>query len=206
MARTAVPTSPSSPRPRVRLAPDARREQILREATRLISESGFNAVSLADIAEACDIRKPSVLHYFGSMNSLLLAVLEGRDAKALNDYQGALLESTGLVVGPEPSAATTRDLVTHVARKNVESRELTRLYSILGAEALAPDHPAHSYFADRARGARSQMEQMFSWKDDPQSAAVEFLSFWQGLELEWLRDPELDFMGTWDTFCDRFFA
>ena len=67
------------PRVQRRLAPAVRRRQIVEEAARLISAAGFNAVSLADIANACDIRKSSVLHHFASMTDLLAAVLDYRD-------------------------------------------------------------------------------------------------------------------------------
>src|SRR4051812_29324725 len=77
--RSISPQPVEEKRVQVRLAPDVRRRQIVTEATRLISIAGFNRVSLVDIARACGIRGPSVLHYFPSMNDLLAAVLAYRD-------------------------------------------------------------------------------------------------------------------------------
>ncbi|WP_045746893.1 TetR/AcrR family transcriptional regulator [Actinoplanes rectilineatus] len=188
----------SETRRKVRLSPEVRREQIIVEATRLISAAGFNAVSLADVGEACDIRKQSVLHYFPSMSHLLLAVLEHRDAQ---DFITAGEETL-----PEATAAGARRYLDRIVARNVSQPAIIRLYYILGAEALSADHPAHEYFAERSRRARAELTRVFGWKPDPAAAAVELLAFWQGLEIEWLRDPGLDFLAAWTAFCDRFFS
>lgn len=183
-------------RRQVRLNPEVRREQIVREATRLISEAGFNAMSLADVADACQIRKSSVLHYFPSMNDLLQAVLHARD----RDEFGAL---GGL---PHPlSPGEARVLFTEVLERNIEGREITRLYHILAGEALSPQHPAHLYFVERSAASRTGLPRMLAWKRDPQAAALQLSAFWQGIELEWLRDPHLDIRWVWNAFCDDFF-
>jgi AcrR family transcriptional regulator len=83
-----VPSTAAQRPPQVRLAPEARRRQIVQEATRLISRSGFNAVTLADIADACGIRPPSVLHHVPTMNDILMAVVREREAAPA--HRGAL--------------------------------------------------------------------------------------------------------------------
>ncbi|MBB2943387.1 AcrR family transcriptional regulator [Actinoplanes lutulentus] len=191
-------TDETEARRKVRLSPEVRREQIIRQATRLISGSGFNAVSLADVGEACGIRKQSVLHYFPSMNQLLLAVLEHRDAQ---DFVTAGEEPM-----PEPTPAAARQYFTRIFERNINQREIIRLYYILGAEALSPTHPAHDYFTQRSRQATAELEMALAWKADPGVAAVELLAFWQGLEIEWLRNPDLDPLAVWAAFCHRFFA
>ena len=191
-------TPPPQPRRRVRLQPEARREQIIREATRLIGESGFNAVSLADVAQACDIRKPSVLHYFPSMHHLLEGVLRQRDVTDFVEAGDAAL--------PPADPPTARAYFTRLFEHNLGQREIISLYAILGVEAIAPSHPAHAYFVERIRLARESLPGVLSWKADPETAAVELLAFWQGLEVELLRDPDLDARAVWNHFCDRFFA
>lgn len=188
----------TQPRRKVRLAPEARRRQIVLEATRLISQSGFNAVSLAAVAEACGIRKPSVLHYFPSMNDLLAAVLAHRDEQDYGLAEAAVRERPAT---PEVARA---QLMRQV-RLNMTQREIVRLHHMLGAEALAPDHPAHTYFIRRSRWAMEEVRELLAWKDDPAIAAVELLAFWEGVEMAWLRDPELDQIAVWTSFCDRFF-
>jgi len=191
-------TAASSPvRSTSRLPPEARRRQIVEEASRLIAQSGFNAVSLTDIAEACGIRGPSVLHHFPTMNQLLAAVLAQRDLDA----------ST---VGSNPPDLSEPGQVALYLRRFVEAnlalREVIRLYVVLGAEAVDPAHPAHDYFVTRRRLALAALEEMLTWRPDPATSARLLLSFWQGLESLWVADPTTDFMAVWDAFAEDFFS
>lgn len=187
-------------RKRVRLSPETRRAQIVAEASRLISQSGFNAVSLADIAEACDLRKPSVLHYFPSMNHLLAAVVTERDIRDGETFTNALGAQAGA-----PPRQVLRDSYTQVLAHNLRSPEMVRLHVILGAEAVSPEHPAHDHYVERGKAAQAGIAKLLTWKDDPTAAAIEFIAFWEGLELAWCRDDSIDAIYVWDCFCERFF-
>lgn len=183
-----------------RMKAEDRREQILQEAFQLIAVGGFNAVSLADIAKACGIQKSSVLHHFPSMNELLFAVLQMRE---LQDYDFYMEQSAE---DGDVTPALARQRFTRVFHHNLERHEFVRLYSILAAEALAPDHPAHEYFGERSRLARAEVAKSLQWKPQPDLAAAELLAFWDGLELNWRQDPTLDPSAVWESFCDRFFV
>lgn len=185
-------------RTQTRLAPDVRRRQIIDEATRLISIAGFNAVSLADIAHACGIRKPSVLHYFPTMNDLLSAVLANRDEQDTPDE----IFDIDLMLTPDAMRDFTREAVI----RNLGRRELIRLYVVLGAEAMDPAHPAHEYFAGREARTLRDLEMGLAWKRHPDLAARELLAFWTGLERLWSLNPSIDFLAVWDNFAERFFT
>jgi AcrR family transcriptional regulator len=181
---------------RSRLAPEARRRQIIQEASRLISRSGFNAVTLADIAEACGIRPPSVLHHFATTNDILMAVVLERDSEA--DIRRALPPSLS-------EKDEVRQYLRGVVEANMKDPELTRLFYVLGAEALDPRHPAHEFFSQRTALALDALVGMLQWKPDPRTAALQLLAFWQGLEAIWVYEPAIDFLQVWEAFCDRFF-
>ena len=183
-----------------RKRPKNRREQILGHAYRLIAESGFNAVSLADIAAASGIQKSSVLHHFSSMNELLLGVLTMREEQ---DFEFYVESGEG---APSPDAASARARFTSVFRHNLERPEFVRIYAILSGESLAPGHPAHEYFAERTRLAGPELARSLAWKRNPELAAVELLAFWEGLELSYSHDPSIDANAVWENFCDRFFV
>lgn len=56
------------------------RVELLDAAERVIAERGFEAASLAEIAEAAKLSKGAVYHHFASKDDLLLALLEDRFA------------------------------------------------------------------------------------------------------------------------------
>ena len=181
---------------RRRLPPAERREEILAAATGLIAASGFNGVSLGAFAAACGMTKAGLLHHFPSKDELLIAVLERRDE----------LDMAAFLGGTEPAtdAAEGRAVVSRLVRRNLGQRSIVQLYTVLSAEALDPAHPAHEYFRRRlARGRELLARQMFGWHPEPDRAAVELLGFLDGLQLNWLRDPEIDFVAQWESYAGR---
>lgn len=67
-------TDADAPR-RVRMDPDARRDQILRIAARLFGERPYSEVSISDIAGEAGIARGLLHHYFGSKRELYLEVV-----------------------------------------------------------------------------------------------------------------------------------
>ncbi len=63
---------------RTRINPEKRKKQILDEAERLFLEHGYYGVNLDDVADAAEVVRGTVLHYFGSKEQLYKAVLERR--------------------------------------------------------------------------------------------------------------------------------
>src|SRR5437763_14198324 len=64
----------------------ARREELTRIAARLFAERGYQGTSLADLAAALGVQKPSLYHHIASKEDLLWAVArDGADA-----FHGAL--------------------------------------------------------------------------------------------------------------------
>jgi AcrR family transcriptional regulator len=74
-------------RPRTRLAPDARREEILEHARQLFGTRSYAAVSASEIARAAGVTPALVSHYFpGGKRDLFLALvaqLRGQVAPAI---------------------------------------------------------------------------------------------------------------------------
>jgi AcrR family transcriptional regulator len=63
-------------RPRTRLAPDARREEILEHARQLFGDRSYNAVSASEIARAAGVTPALVSHYFpGGKRDIFLALI-----------------------------------------------------------------------------------------------------------------------------------
>ncbi|MDD4050823.1 MAG: TetR/AcrR family transcriptional regulator [candidate division Zixibacteria bacterium] len=58
-----------------------RKHQIIQEATRLFSQSGFDRVTIKHLAEACGITEPALYRYFPSKDAIYDAVLDSIQAQ-----------------------------------------------------------------------------------------------------------------------------
>jgi len=185
-------------RPR-RLEASARRREIIDVATRLIAERGYRGVSLDQIAQACEVTKQGLLHHFPSKAELLVAVLEHRDEVDAAEASAH-----------EPFSRTKagfRAEIKALARRNVANRGVVQLYAVLSTEALEPEHPAYEYFLRRLAWSRELLREAATpWHSDPDGFAIECLSFMEGLQVTWLRDPTIDFEAQALRFVDRVLA
>ena len=186
-------SDPPSPTPRKRVN---RRERILRTAAEVFAAQGFNNTSLADIAATLDITPAGVLHHFGSKTELLTAVLELRDT---ND--------------PAPSGEGMLDHLVTTAERNAERPGTTQLYAVLSAESATARHPAQDWFRDRYTVLRREVQDAVLDRIGPEyreaastpgpdghspahSAATAILAAMDGLQVQWLLDPEAVEMAT----------
>jgi AcrR family transcriptional regulator len=179
-------------RERSRLPAEQRRGQILAAATALVAERGFWGLSMQDVADACGLTVPGLLHHVGSKDGLLIAVLEHRD------------EEDRRSLG-EPVPGDLRELCAALVRRNAGRPEIVRLFAVLAAESLAPEHPAHDYFADRQRTVLAAFAQL---AEPPEPAlARQIMATMDGLQLQWLRDPAgTDLVAMWEEAASRLFA
>jgi AcrR family transcriptional regulator len=171
------------------------RARILDSATELFSRSGFNAVSLRDIAAHAGLTHAGLLHHFPGKESLLIEVLERRDRI---DAQSVFPGITHPGV-PEPGPRERlRRLIGLVAR-NSATPGLVALYTKLSAEATDPGHPAHHYFKERYRVLREEVtvlvtalraENGAAAEGDPAVMAGQVLALMDGLQTQWLLEPE----------------
>ncbi|GAA1110547.1 MULTISPECIES: TetR/AcrR family transcriptional regulator [Actinomycetes] len=167
-----------------------RREQILRTAADVFSAQGFNNTSLADIAAMLDITPAGVLHHFGSKTDLLTAVLELRDDDE-----------------PAPEGGGMLDHLVTTAQRNAERPGTTQLYAVLSAESATAEHPAQEWFRERYTVLRQEVEDAVLDRIGPEhrtaastpgpsghsparSAAAAVLATMDGLQVQWLLDPE----------------
>ncbi|GAA1536312.1 TetR/AcrR family transcriptional regulator [Actinomadura kijaniata] len=165
------------------------RARILDSATELFSRSGFHAVSLRDIAAHAGLTHAGLLHHFPGKEELLVQVLGRRDR-----VDARLLFGPGTAT-PE---GVLRTVVGFVAR-NMTTPGLVGLYVKISGESVAPEHPAHAYFVDRYRVLREQLTgafaALFARADpppghDPALAARQLLALMDGLQTQWLLEPD----------------
>lgn len=144
MSEARKPTEPRAPRQaRARAAGEgpradiAMRPRIVREATRLFSERGFDGTTLQDIAEAVAVTKPAVLHHFPSKEHVQQAVLEEILAHWESTLPRLLLSATAgesrfdAVIGAvyrffAEDPCRTRVVLRHALDRPKEARALLR--------------------------------------------------------------------------------
>ncbi|MBD0708164.1 MULTISPECIES: TetR/AcrR family transcriptional regulator [unclassified Streptomyces] len=170
----------------------ARRAAIIQTAADHFARRGFQAVTVLDLAAACDISRAGLLRYFPDKDALLQAVLEDRDRADRDRFQPYVRLGGGLGV--------LRGMVD-LAGHNELSPGLIELFVRLSGEASDPAHPAHAYFADRyarirggtAHALRTAREAGHLREDvDPGEAAVRLTALMDGLQSQWLFDRSVD--------------
>jgi AcrR family transcriptional regulator len=192
--------SPPFRRDRPRLPAAERRQQIIDVTTRLVAERGFWGLSMQDVADGCGLTVPGLLHHVGSKDGLLIAVLDHRDEEDMRRLEADL--------GRGPDAGSLREACAALVRRNAAQPEIVRLFAVLEAESLAPDHPAHDYFRTRQRrtvdGIAALVEDRVA---DPFLLARAILAMMDGLQIQWLRNPaEIDLVASWEAAADLLFA
>lgn len=173
-----------------------RKQQIIEAATSVFSASGYHGGSLRDISRELGVSLTSLVHHFGTKSELLIAVLENAD------HTGADW------VGPRSIEAGARVALSEIVVFNFSRPELLRLFTILSSEASAPDHPAHEWFVARyhrviatvsASIAHDQSVGRIAASVDPLNAAKLLVAGWDGLQLQWLLNPDEDMRGQIDS-------
>ena len=180
-----------------------RRQEIIQTAFEVFTVRGFRGASLGEVAQQVGLTKAGLLHYFPSKDALLIAVLEERDR-------------VGISIGKR--AATAADPVhgrleglRAVLAQNASQRGLVQAFTVLSAESVTDGHPAQDYFRARYRDGRRRLAegitapgQNLSERDARLAAAVLF-AVMDGLQLQWLLDPdEVDMADAFTLFAEAF--
>lgn len=162
-----------------------RRRAIVEAAIEHFAREGYRGTGIAAIAEAAGVTTGGLLHHFGSKEGLLVEVLKERDRQAIKAFvdlgHGAVTDNF--------------DAWAAVATWNEERADLAALYTVLLAEALDPEHPAHAYMKERNATVRELLVSTLSEgvkrgeirKDvDVARKADEIQAFMEGAQLWWL--------------------
>ncbi len=168
-----------------------RREEILQEATKLFSTYGFRGTSLSSIADAVGLTEPGLLHYFPNKVNLLQSVLEYREQADEKKYLAMVdLENANLI--------GLMDVLENLVSENENIPGLIRLFTVLVGESIREDHPSHDFFVGRYTNVRQQFTQTLARLSetapkpdcDPDQLASIIIAVMDGLQIQWLLDPE----------------
>ena len=181
----------------------AKREEILERALEVIAREGYRGASVKELAEAVGLSQAGLLHYFDSKEELFTEILRKRDEVDEIHY--------GPIPPADAAAFDMRRGLLDVIRHNSDVPGLVQLFSRLSVDAADPQHPAHKYFIERndnlrrvfaAALADRQAAGQITERVDPQTLSRIFQAVADGLQIQWMLDPEVDMAATVDALFD----
>ncbi|MFB7330963.1 TetR/AcrR family transcriptional regulator [Streptomyces adustus] len=172
----------------------AKREEILDTALDIVARVGYSRATVRELAQAVGLSQTGLLHYFGTKEQLFVEILRRRD-----EVDRRLLEEPfGSAADASPDLGR---VFTALVRHNAEVPGLTQLFSRFASEATEPGHPAHAYFRDRYATARDLVAELVRDRQtagalpvglDPDRLAGLLFALIDGLQTQWMYDPEID--------------
>lgn len=160
---------------------EGRRAEILRAALEVIAERGYRGASLAAVAERVGLTQQGLLHHFPTKEALLVAVLEERD-----QWDAV------------PNSQWRLDLLGSLVEYNAMRPGIVQTFSALLGESVTEGHPARAFFTSRYVGVRESMADVLRAEYGerlpggltPERAAPLLVAVMDGLQYQWLLDPE----------------
>ncbi|MDQ0760458.1 TetR/AcrR family transcriptional regulator [Streptomyces canus] len=171
---------------------EERRAEIVRAALEVIAERGYRGASLAAVAERVGLTQQGLLHHFPTKDALLVAVLEERDKW-----------------DAVPNGSWRVDLLVSLVEYNAMRPGIIQTFSALLGESVTDGHPAREYFTDRYARVRASMTVALraEYGDrlpnglSPERTAPLLVAVMDGLQYQWLLDPEsVDMPGAFRDF------
>jgi AcrR family transcriptional regulator len=163
-----------------------RRQQILDSVIAVLAQRGTDRASLRTIGEAIGISHAALRHYFSSRDELLLAAYRAHEAHADADAPPA----DGSPVSP----------ISAAAERNRAIPGLVELYATLTTDALQEQHAlTRDFIRDRfsslraeiaARIAAGQRAGLVPGDIEPLDAAALVIAASDGLQIQWLLEPD----------------
>lgn len=180
------PATPAGRALRPRAGTQARREEIVRAASRTFAAKGYRTGSLADVAEQVGITHAGVLHHFGSKEQLLVAVLQQRDDDGVRDLEGQHI----------PGGVELFRHLVRTVRANAARPGIVQGYTVLVGESVTQGHPARDWVVQRFAVLRGQVADAVQEigphvpRADAVRAADAVIGVMDGLQVQWLLDPD----------------
>ena len=168
---------------------ERRRAEIIDAAMKVFAEQGFNSLSLRQIAEAVGVSHTLLRHHFGTKDTILQAVLTRREETEAR-WRADLFAEHGLL-----------EALPRIMEHNAAIPGLIQLDSLMRAEAVNPDHPAHEYVIGLARRFRAQLRADLAAAQaagriradlDLELTATQLVALIEGVQSEWLLDRSVD--------------
>lgn len=163
-----------------------RRQQILDSLITLLARRGVDRASLRTVGEAIGVSHTALRHYFSSRDELLVEAYRAHEARAAQDAPATDESAVGLIVA--------------AAERNRSIPGLVELYATLTTDALQEQHAVTREFVrDRFRSLREDLAVRIESGQRagrvpadvaPGDAAALVIAASDGLQIQWLLDPD----------------
>jgi AcrR family transcriptional regulator len=183
----------------------ARRLQVVTAAVEVFGEYGYAGGTVQRVADRVGVTPAAIDKLFGNKEALLVAVLEHWD------------EQTTEVIGPDARGMALLDGFRALMAYHVRHKGLLELYTTMAAESTSPRHPAHAFMNERYRTSLTTMRQIFvdaaregalrPMSDEDAALEAEcLLATMDGLEIQFLHNPDFDLERAFGRFLDQLIA
>jgi AcrR family transcriptional regulator len=179
----------------------ATRQRVLRSALEAFAVHGYQGSSLTKIAANAGLTTAGLLHHYASKEELLTAVLVERDR--LDGARFRLGGFTGL---------EALDRLVQLVAHNAATPGLVQAFTVLMGESVSEGHPARDWFRERYPRRRANLASALHAGIDAgeiradldcQSLAAEIIATIDGLQVQWLLDPEhVDMVAVFTHYID----
>jgi len=159
-----------------------RRQQILDSVIALLAQRGVDRASLRTVGEAIGVSHTALRHYFSSRDELLVEAYRTHEARAAGDGPTADSSAVGVII--------------EAAERNRSIPGLVELYATLSTDALQEQHAlTREFIRDRFRSLRATLAGLIAEAQpaagiDPMDAAALVIAASDGLQIQWLLDPD----------------
>ena len=187
-----------------------RRQQILDSVIALLAQRGVDRASLRTVGEAIGVSHSALRHYFSSRDELLVEAYRTHEARAAGD-------------GPPAGSSAVR-VIIEAAERNRSIPGLVELYATLTTDALQEQHAlTREFVRGRFRSLRALLAERIAEGQqarggqpggpqpgagggrgiDPMDAAALVIAASDGLQIQWLLDPDAVDVGRSLAILDR---
>lgn len=146
-------------KPRTRMAPEERREQVLAVAARVFSEKGYRNAAVTDIVEGAGIGRGTFYLYFDSKRDIFLELIE----RYFSDFELLLSENhrrlDAAVRARGNAVSAWRDNMIRILEYHRDNSHLT---SVVYRDALGMDEDFSARVDELSGVARKQFHEQFS--------------------------------------------
>ena len=179
-----------------------RRQQILDSVIALLAQRGVDRASLRTVGDAIGVSHSALRHYFSSRDDLLVEAYRTHEARAAGDGPLADASAVGVII--------------EAAERNRSIPGLVELYATLSTDALQEQHAlTREFVRDRFRSLREALAERIAEGQpaggrepgaagiDPMDAAALVIAASDGLQIQWLLDPDAVDVGRSLAILDR---